>query len=84
MGVGQDAFPQLGLLGLGPIIIREDMSQGDTFGVHPPVCHLAVCHGPGNRAPLVYDQPPCQPFSVSHAALGKFADNRAGLVSTNG
>ena len=27
---------------------------------------------------LVYDQPPCQHFFVSHAAVGKFADNRAG------
>ena len=46
-----------------------------TVGVLLLGCHFAVCHGPGNRAPLVYDQPPCKPFSVSHAALGKFADN---------
>ena len=51
MGVGHYACPQVGALGLGPIIIREDMSQRGTFGVFPPGCHFAVCHGPGNRAP---------------------------------
>ena len=50
MGVGQHACPQVGVLGLGPIIIREDMSQGVTFGVLPPGCQFAVCHGPENRA----------------------------------
>ena len=51
MGVGQHACLQVGVLGLGPIIIREDMSQGGTFGVLPPGCHFAVCHELGNRAP---------------------------------
>ena len=51
MGVGQHACPQVGVLELGPIIIIEDMPQGGTFGVLPPGCHFAVCHGPGNRAP---------------------------------
>ena len=32
MGVGQPACPQVGVMGLGPIIIREDMSQGAFFG----------------------------------------------------
>ena len=48
MGVGQHACPQVGVLGLGPIIIRV---PGGIFGVLPPGCHFAVCHGPGNRAP---------------------------------
>ena len=51
MGIDQHACPQAGVLGLGPIIIREDMSQGGTFGVLPPGCNFAVCHRPGNRAP---------------------------------
>ena len=84
MGVGQHAWPQMGVLGLGPIIIREDMSQGGTFGVLPPGCHLPCVTDQENELPLVYDQPPCQPFSISQAVLGKFADNRAGLVSTIG
>ena len=50
MGVGQRARPQMGVLGLGPIIIREDVPQGGTFGVLPSGCYLAVCHGPENRA----------------------------------
>ena len=50
MGVGQHACPQVGVLELGPIIIREDMAQGGTFGMLPPGCTFAVCHGPGNRA----------------------------------
>ena len=51
MGVRPHACPQVGVLGLGPIIIREDMSQRGFFWVHSPECHFAVCHGPGNRAP---------------------------------
>ena len=45
------AFPQVGVLGLGPIIIREDVAQGGTFGVLPPECRFAVCHGPGSQVP---------------------------------
>ena len=52
MGVGQHTCLQVDVLGLGSIIIREDMFQGGgAFGVLPPGCHFAVCHGPGNRAP---------------------------------
>ena len=50
MGIGQHACPQVGVLGLGPIIIREDVPQEGTFGVLPAGCNFAVCHGPGNRA----------------------------------
>ena len=41
MGVDQHACPQVGVLGLGPIIIREYV-PGGTFGVLPPWCHFAV------------------------------------------
>ena len=43
MGVGQHAGPQVGVLGLGPIIIREDISQGALLGMLLPGCHFAVC-----------------------------------------
>ena len=84
MGVGQHACPQVGVLGLGPIIIREDMSHGAFLGCSHQGATLSFVTDQENELPLVYDQPPCQPFSVSHAALGEFADNRAGLVSTIG
>ena len=51
MGVGQHAYPQVGVLGLGPIIIREGVPQGGPFWGSPTRVHFAVCHGPGNRAP---------------------------------
>ena len=47
-------------------------------------CNVALGHGPGNRVPPGLPQPLCQSVSVSHAALGKFADNRAGFVSSIG
>ena len=84
MGVGQRARPQMGVLGLGPIIIREDVPQGGTFGVLPSGCTLPCVMDQKIELSLVYDQPPCQPFSVSRAALGKFADNRPGLITTIG
>ena len=84
MGVGQHACPQVGVLGLGLIIIPEDMSQGALLWCSHQGATLACVTDQEIDLPLVYDQPPCQPFSVSHAALGKFADNRAGLVSIIG
>ena len=51
MGVGQHACPQVGVLGLRPIMISDHMSQGGTFGVLPPGCHFAVCHGPEIERP---------------------------------
>ena len=84
MGIGQHACPQVDVLGLGPITIREDMSQAGTFGCSHQGATLPCITDQEIELPLVYDQPPCQPFSVSHAAPGKFADNRAGLVSTIG
>ena len=74
----------MGVLGLGPIIIREDMSQGALLGCSHQGATLPCVTDQKIELTLVYDQPPCQPFSVSHAALGKFADNKAGLVSTIG
>ena len=84
MGVGQHACPQVGVLGLGPIIIREDMSQGALLGCSYQGATLSCVTDQEIELPLVYDQSPCQPFTVSHAALGKFADSRAGLVYTMG
>ena len=46
MGVGQRACLQVGVLGLGPIIIREDMSQGALLG----------CSHQGSTLPCVTDQ----------------------------
>ena len=84
MGVGQHACPQVGVLGLGPILIREDMSQGGILGCSHQGATLPCVTDEEIELPLVYDQPPCQPFSGSHAALGEFSNNRTGLVSTIG
>ena len=46
MGVGQLACPQVGVLGLGPIIVREDMSQRALLG----------CSHQGATLPCVTDQ----------------------------
>ena len=84
MGVGQHACPQVGVLGLGPIIIIEDMPQGALLGCSHQDATLPCVTDQEIELPLVYDQPPCQPLSVTQAALGKFADNRAGLASIIG
>ena len=43
MGIGQHSCPQVGVLGLGPIIIREDMSQGHCWGApsRVPLCRVS-------------------------------------------
>ena len=43
MGVGQHASPQVGVLGLGPIIIIEDMPQGHFWGAptRVPFCRVS-------------------------------------------
>ena len=85
MNVGQHACPQVGVMGLGPIIIREDMPQwGALLKCFLQGSSLPSVTDQEIELPLVYDQPPCQPFSVSHPALGKFADNRADLISIIG
>ena len=84
MGVGQHACPQVGVLGLGLIIVIEDMPQRARLGCSHQGATLPCVTDQEIELPLVYDQPPCQHISVSHAALGKFADNRAGLVSIIG
>ena len=48
MGVRQHACPQLGVLGLGPIMIREDIVPGGHFWGTPARVPFTVCHGPGN------------------------------------
>ena len=84
MGVGQRARAQMGVLGLGPIIIREDVPQGALLGCSHQDVTLPCVMDQKIELSLVYDQPSCQPFSVSRAALGKFADNRPGLITTIG
>ena len=84
MGVGQHACPQVGVLGLGHIIIIEDIPQGALLECSHQGATLPCVTDQEIELPLVYDQPPFQPFSVCHAALGNFADNRAGLVSISG
>ena len=52
MGIGQHACPQVGVLGLGPIIIRKDMSQGALLGCSHqgatlPCGEVGWCDGAG-------------------------------------
>ena len=84
MGVGQHACPQVGELGLGSIVVSEDVTKlalhwcsdqsAREAGVPTKVVELAV----------VGHQPPCEPFSICLAALGEFADDLAGLVPAFG
>ena len=81
MGVGQHACPQVGELGLGSIVICEDVTKlalhwcsdqsAREAGVPDKVVKLAV----------VGHQPPCEPFSI---CLGEFSDDGAGLVPAFG
>ena len=73
VGVGQHACPQVGELGLGTIVVSEDVNQlalhwrsdqsDREAGVPDKVVELAA----------VGHQPPCEPFSICLAALGEFA-----------
>ena len=84
MGVGQHACPQVDELGLGTIVVSEDLTQlallwrsdqsAREAGVPDKVVELAA----------VGDQPPCEPFSICLAALGEFADVGAGPVPAFG
>ena len=51
--------PQVGVLGLGPSIIREDMSQGAHLGCSHQGATLPFVTDHEIELPLVYDQPPC-------------------------
>ena len=62
MGVSQHACPQVGVLGLGLIIIIEDMPQGALLGCSHQGATLPCVTDQEIELPLVYDQPPCQPF----------------------
>ena len=84
MGVGQHACPQVGKLGLGAVVVSEDVTQlalhwrsdqsAREAGVPDKVVELtAVGH-----------QPPCEPFSICLAALGEFADDGGGPVPAFG
>ena len=83
MGVGQHACPQVGVLGLGPIIVREDMSQGARLGCSHQDATLPCVTDQEIELLLIYNQPPCQPFSVSHAALGKGLGSIRGQFGLN-
>ena len=84
MGVGQHACPQVGELGLGTIVVSEDVTQlalhwrsdqsAREAGIPDKVVEFAA----------VGHQPPCEPFSICLAALGEFADDGAGLVPAFG
>ena len=82
MGVGQHARPQVGELGLGPIIVCEDVTQRAPTKV--PVDASGGCPRQGSQVPPGLSPAPSQPSSISLAALGEFADDGAGLVSTVG
>ena len=69
MDVGQPACPQVGVLGLGPVILQEDMSQGALLWCSHQGATLPCIKDREIKLPLVYDQPPCLPFSVNNAAL---------------
>ena len=84
MGVGQHACPQVGELGLGSIVVSKDMTKlalhwcSDQSACEAGVLDKVV------ELPAVGYQPPCEPFSICLAALGEFADDRAGLVPAFG
>ena len=75
MGGGQHACPQVGVLGLGPIIIREDMSQGAFLGAPTRVPLCRVSRTRKSSSPWTMTSLLVSLFAVSHAALGEFADN---------
>ena len=83
VGVGQHACPQVGVLGLGPIIIREDVLQGALLGCSHQDASLPYVTNQEIELPLVYDQPLCQPFSVNLAALGKGLGSIRGYFGLN-
>ena len=60
--------------GLGAFI-REDVTKRTSFRGADEGPTLAGVTHEEVEFPGVTDQPPCQPFSVSLAALGKLADN---------
>ena len=84
MSVGQHACPQVGELGLGSIVVSEDVTKlalhwfsdqsAREAGVPDKVVELAA----------VGHQPPCEPFSICLAVLGEFADDGAGPVPVFG
>ena len=74
----------MGELGLGPIIVCEDVTQRAPLGGANQSIALVGVPDKVVKFLLVCHQPPSQPSSISLAALGEFADDRAGLVSTVG
>ena len=62
MSVGQHACPQVGVLGLGPIIIIEDMPQGALLG----------CSHQGATLPCITDQEIELPWSMTSLVFSLF------------
>ena len=59
----------LGWADRGKVLLPS--KQGSSTHTQPPGATLPCVTDQEIELPLVYDQSPCQPFSVSHAALGK-------------
>ena len=75
MEVTEHACPKVSVLGLGAVVIREDVTKRTSFRGADEGPTLAGVTHEEVEFPGVTDQPPCQQFSVSLAALGKLADN---------
>ena len=61
--------------GLGAVVIREDVTKRTSFRGADEGPTFAGVTLEEVQFPVVTDQPSCQPFSVSLAALGKLVDN---------
>ena len=75
MGVTEHACPKVSVLGLGAVVICEDVTKRTSFRGADEGPALAGVTQEEVDFPGVTDQHPCQPVSVSLAALGKLADN---------
>ena len=82
MGEGQHACLQEGVLGLGLIIVCEDVTLRASLGAQSAL--LRVSRTRKSNSSWSVTSLLVSLFSVSLAALGEFADDGAGLVSTVG
>ena len=72
------------VLGLGAVVVREDMPQWASHWCSNQGATLAGVSDKVVELSLVSHQSPSQSPSVSLAALREFADNAAGLVAASG
>ena len=84
MGVGQHACPQLGELGLGCIVVSEDVTKLALHWCSDQSAREAAVLDKVVQLAAVGHQPPCEPFSTCLTALGEFSDDGAGLVPAFG